>query len=149
MRYLLAAAVILASARAEAQRSDWEVRISERVELAPGVQGSIPISIAVDRGRTVSKDAAVIVDLAPPQGLMVKRRRLGRGDAVDPEADAPRFAVPVRAEAIGEHVVRVRVRFWVCQAKTCRPIDVRRTATVAIVAPTPPPEPVPPPAPAP
>jgi hypothetical protein len=146
LRYLLVAAVILASAPAEAQRSDWEVRVAERIELAPGGQGNLPISIAVDRGRTVSKDAAVIVDLAPPQGVVVKRRRLGRGDAVDPEADAPRFAVPVRAEVVGEHVVRVRVRFWVCQAKTCRPIDVRRTATIAIVPPV---EPGPPPAPAP
>jgi hypothetical protein len=117
-------------------RADWEVRVPERVELAPGVQGALPIAIAVDRGRAVSKDAAVIVDLAPPDGVTVKRRRLGRSDAVDPEADAPRFEVPVRAAAAGEHVVRVRVRFWLCAAKTCRPIDVRRTTTLAVVAPS-------------
>lgn len=132
----MVAAALLLGARADAQPArDWEVRIAERLELAPGVQGSLPISIAVDRGRIVSKDAAVIVDLAPPEGVTVKRRRLGRGDAVDPGADAPRFAVPVRADAIGEHIIRVRVRFWLCAAKTCKPVDVRRTATVAIVAP--------------
>jgi hypothetical protein len=139
---LVAVLVVLLGARAAAQPSrDWEVRIAERTELPPGVQGSLPISIAVDRGRSVSKDAAVIVDLAPPDGVTVKRRRLGRGDAVDPGADAPRFAVPVRADAVGEHVIRVRVRFWLCAAKTCKPVDVRRTATVAIVAPPAPPPP--------
>ncbi|MDX2088322.1 MAG: hypothetical protein SFX73_10755 [Kofleriaceae bacterium] len=142
MRSLLVAALILASTPAAAERSDWEVRVTERVELAPGEQGALPISIAVDRGRTVSKDAAVIVDLVPPPGVVVKRRRLGRGDAVDPGADAPRFSVPVRAEAVGEHLVHVRVRFWVCQARTCRPIDVRRTAAVVIVALAAPVEPV-------
>lgn len=134
---LVVAAVLAVAAVAGAQpRQDWEIRVPERVELAPGVQGALPIAIAVDRGRAVSKDAAVIVDLAPPDGVTVKRRRLGRGDAVDPEADAPRFAVPVRADTAGEHVVRVRVRFWLCAAKTCRPIDVRRTATLVVAAPS-------------
>jgi hypothetical protein len=131
----LAVAAMLAmaaTADAEVGHAAWEVRVPELVELAPGVQGALPIAIAVDRGRTVSKYAAVIVDLAPPDGVTVRRRRLGRGDAVDPEADAPRFAVPVRADAAGDHVVRVRVRFWLCATRTCRPIDERRTVTLAV-----------------
>lgn len=137
IRLALLAALAL-TARAEAQRQPgWEVRVAERVEVATGASGAIAISIAVDRGLTVSKDAAVIVDLVAPTGVTLRKRRLGRGEAVDPEADAPRFAVPVRATEAGDHAVKVRVRFWVCGGKACRPVDVRRSAIVAVAAPAP------------
>jgi len=135
---LVGALVVLAAAPAAAQREPgWDVRVAERVELAAGATGPLAIAIAVDRGLTVSKDAAVIVDLAPEAGVTVKKRRLGRGDAVDPEADAPRFAVAVKADAPGEHKVQLHVRFWLCGTRSCRPIDVRRTATVAVTGVTP------------
>lgn len=123
---------------ARAQRdAGWDVRVAERVEVAVGQTVPLAIAVAVDRGLTVSRDAAVIVDLAPDDGVTVKKRRLGRSDAVDPDADAPRFAAPVRGDSPGEHEVRLHVRFWLCRARTCRPIDVRRVATVSVVAATP------------
>jgi hypothetical protein len=126
---------VLVWAPAEAQREPrWDLRISERVEVAAGATAPLTIALAVDRGLVVSKDAAVIIDLVPEPGIAVKKKRLGRGDAVDPEADAPRFAVPVRADAPGDHTMRLRVRFWLCGTRSCRPIDVRRTATVAVAA---------------
>jgi hypothetical protein len=127
---------LAACAPADAQRElGWDVRVAERVELATGATAPLTIALAVDRGLTVSKDAAVIIDLAPDAGLTVKKRRLGRGDAVDPEADAPRFAVNVRGDTPGDHLVRLHVRFWLCGTKTCRPIDARRIATIAVGAP--------------
>jgi hypothetical protein len=121
-------------APARAQRdAGWDVRVAERIEVALGQVAPLAIAVAVDRGLTVGRDAAVIVDLAPDEGVTVKKRRLGRGDAVDPEADAPRFAAPVRGDAAGEHAVRLHVRFWLCRSRTCRPIDVRRVATVVVV----------------
>lgn len=131
-------AVVLLCAPAEAQRDPgWDVRVAERVELAVGASAPLAIAVAVDRGLTVSKDAAVIIDLAPDDGVGVKKRRLGRGDAVDPEADAPRFAVALRGDAPGEHTVRLHIRFWLCRSKTCRPIDVRREAHVSVRGETP------------
>ena len=136
---LVLALGLLLVARADAQRQPgWEVRVGDKIELVTGASGSLSVSIAVDRGLTVSRDAQVIVDLAPEPGLTFRRRRLGRSDAVDPEADAPRFAVAVRGDQPGEHTVHVRVRFWLCGGKVCRPIDVRRTATVVVSTPAPP-----------
>ena len=144
MKRLVVLAALAITARAEAQRQPgWEVRVPERVEVAPGAGGAIAISIAVDRGLTVSRDAPVIVDLVAPAAVAIRKRRLGRGEAVDPEADAPRFAVPVRATDVGDHAVKIRVRFWVCGAKACRPVDVRRSAVVAVAAPAPAPTPPP------
>ncbi|MDB4960933.1 MAG: hypothetical protein JWP01_932 [Myxococcales bacterium] len=139
---LVLAAALVMGAPAEAQRQPgWEVRVPERIELVPGASGALAISIAVDRGLTVSKDGAVIVDLAAPAGVTLRKRRLGRGEAVDAEADAPRFAVPVRANEVGEHTIKIRTRFWLCGGRSCRPIDVRRTAVVVVAAPPPPPPP--------
>lgn len=135
-RFTLVLALVLpVGAPAEAERAPgWDVRVAERVEVTAGQAAPLAIALAVDHGLTVSKDAAVIIDLAPDAGLTVKKKRLGRGDAVDPEADAPRFAVNVRGDAPGEHVVRLHVRFWLCGTRSCWPIDVRRAATIAVAA---------------
>jgi len=135
MRALLVSAILLLGARAEAQRPPGlDVRVPERVDAVTGGNVALPIAIAVDRGLTVSKDAPVIVDLAPDSGLTIKKRRLGRADAVDPDADAPRFSVAVRADAAGEHAVKIRLRLWLCGGKVCRPLDVRRQTTIAVAA---------------
>jgi hypothetical protein len=130
---VIAAVVAALAGPAAAQREPgWDVRVAERVAVAVGATGSLTISLAVDRGLTVSKDAAILLDLDPEPGVTVKKKRLGRGDAVDPEADAPRFAIAVRGEAAGEHAVRLRIRFWLCGTASCRPIDVRKVATVGV-----------------
>ena len=135
----LGVALLGAVARAETPRdARWELRVPERVELVAGAGGTLPIALALDRGLTISKDAAVILDLAPPAALLVKRRRLGRADAVDPDADALRFAIPMRADVAGDYAVGVRLRFWLCGSKVCRPVEARRNVTVAVsAAPTP------------
>jgi hypothetical protein len=120
--------VLAPAARAET----WELKVPERLELQAGAGGSLPIAIVVDRGLAISKDAAVVLDLAPDAGIAVKRRRLGRSDAVDPDADAPRFAVALRADAPGDYALKLRLRFWLCGGKTCKPVDVRRAVTIAV-----------------
>jgi hypothetical protein len=127
---------------AGAQPPAWEVRVPERIEVALGEAGVLPIAVAVDRGLAVSRDAPVIVDLAGP-GLGLRKTRLGRADAVDPGADAPRFAVALRPAAAGELPIKVRIRLWLCAARTCRPLDVRREAKVVVSAAVPPQSPQP------
>lgn len=114
-------------ADAAAQRQPgWEVRIPARVQLTVGEAGELPLAIAVDRGLTVSRDAPVLVDVSVPAGLTVKKPRLERRDAVDPGADAPRFAIPLHPTAAGTYIIEIRIRFWVCGGWICRPVDVRR-----------------------
>jgi hypothetical protein len=127
--------VALPSNTARAQRERWELRIPERVELVAGASGTLPIELAVDRRMHVSRNAAVIIDLAPDSALAIKRRRIGRGDAVDPDADAPRFAIAVRSDSAGDYTMRVRVRFWLCGQKVCRPVEARRNVAFSVAAP--------------
>ena len=133
MRAVVALALLLAASPASAER--WELTIPERLDLVAGAGGALPITIAVDRGLKISKDAAIIVDLAPDSAITVKRRRLGRTDAVDPDADAPRFSVALRAETPGDFALRVRLRFWLCGAKSCRPVEARRNVAISVTAP--------------
>ena len=134
-RLVVLAALAMIDPGAEAQgEPGWELKLPERVELEAGGTATLPISITVDRGLTISKDAGIVLDLAPDGGVSVKHRRLGRADAVDPDAEAPRFAVPLHAEATGDFTIKVHARFWLCRTKTCRPIDARRTVAVAIGA---------------
>ena len=110
----------------------WDLRIAERVDVAVSATVPLTVAIAVDRGLTVSRDADVIIDLDPEAGLAIKKKRLGRRDAVDPDADAPRFAINVRGDAPGERQIRLHLRFWLCGIRTCRPIEVRRVVTVDV-----------------
>ncbi len=142
MKVLALAVVLVASVRVEAQpTAGWDLRIPERVELAAGAGGTLPIALAVDRGLSISKDAGIVVDLAPEGAVSVKKRRLGRNDAVDPDADAPRFAVALRADTPGDFTMKVKLRFWVCGQKVCRPVEARRTVAVAVGASAPTPTP--------
>jgi hypothetical protein len=133
------------AARAE-PAAGWEVRVPDRIEIALGEAGVLAVAIVLERGLSVSRDAPVIIDLrarrvaAPPgaaPGLTLKRPRLGRSDAVDPAADAPQFAVPLRPAAAGEYAVAVHARMWVCGARTCRPAEARREVRVVVAAPGP------------
>jgi len=131
-----ALAVVLVASPAPAMASPgWELHVPERVEVAAGATGTLPIELAIDRGQSISKDGGLVLDLAPDGGVAVKRRRFGRADAVDPDADAPRFAIALRAEAAGDFTLKVHLRFWLCGTKVCRPIDARRTVTVSVAAP--------------
>jgi len=127
MRALL---VVLLVGTASAQDQGFEVKVPDKLDAVVGEPATLPITIAVDRGLVISKDAPVILDVAASGGVSTRKPRLGRPDAVDPEADAPRFAVTLKISGPGEHVVKVRLRMWLCGGRSCRPLDVRRTTVV-------------------
>jgi hypothetical protein len=139
------ALAIAFAARADAQNgAGWSLDVPEHVEVAAGATGTLPIAITIERGQTISKDAGLVLDLAPEPGIAVKRKRLTRADAVDPDDAAPRFAIPLRADKTGDFAVKLHLRFWLCGSKVCRPIDARRSVTVSVAATAPPPTPAPP-----
>lgn len=151
MRRAVALALGAAAAHAVAPghagaRPRYDVRVPERVELVAGAGGVLPLSLEVERGASISSAAAVTLDLQPDPAIGVKRRRLGRGDAVDPDAAAPRFAIPLRADTAGDFALRVRARFWLCGQKVCHPVEARRNVVIAVTAPVAPPSPAPLPA---
>lgn len=132
MKLAVAILLVVAAPVFADEAPGWKLDVPERIELAG--TGTLPITVALDRGRTVSKDAGLVLDLSPDSGVSVKRRRLGRTDAIDPDEDAPRFSIPLRAEAAGDFTIKLHLRFWLCGTKVCRPIDARRSVTVSVTA---------------
>ena len=132
MKLALLLVVVLAGSAAAQRDPGWEVRAPDKLDLQPGTAGTLPIALAVDRGLTISKDGGLVIDIVPDTGVTIRKRRLGRGDAADPDADGPRFAVPIQADAAGDFTVKLHVRFWLCGGKVCRPVDTRRTVAIAV-----------------
>ena len=136
MRLAIVLGAIVSSGSAAAQPTpNWEIKVPEHLEVGLHGTASVPITFAVDRGFSISKDGPVLIDVVPEGGLTIKKRRLGRVDAVDPEADVPRFVIPVRGDAVGDHVVKLRIRVWLCGGKVCRPLDLKRQTSVSVAAP--------------
>jgi hypothetical protein len=117
----------IAPARAEPPHA--ELRIAEAVEVAVGVATTVSLTLAGRAGRTVARDAPVLVELTSPT-LTVPRARYERRHAADPAADTPRFDLRFTAAAAGDHDLTVRARFWVCGPRTCRPVTAARVVRV-------------------
>jgi hypothetical protein len=129
--------VVLARGRAASAPDDgaaYELRAADAT-VALGAQTAISFTIAPVAGRTVSHDGPVRVDLATDEGLIATRKRYARRDAADPAADAPRFDLKVKGIAAGDHTLDVDVHFWLCGARTCRPVRAQKTLIVHVAAP--------------
>lgn len=131
-RYLLILIAIFAEASADAtSEPGWDLQVPAHVEVTAGTTGTLPIGIVVGPGKTISRDADITLDVSPEPGIAIKRRRLRRGDSIDPNGESPRFAIPFSAPRPGDYAIKVHMQFWVCGTKICRPIDARRTVVVS------------------
>ena len=132
------------SGEARAEESAWELAVDERLALVVGTVANAKVRLR-GRGRYTMARSGLLIDLKPARGLGVRQRRYQRGDAVEGEAAEASFSIPVRGEAVGAHALELRVRFWVCAAKSCLPVDERRTVAIEVrEAPAPPASPPPP-----
>jgi len=130
-RAAITLAFLMAAPAAAQDQPGYKLDVPEHLDVDTG-GGSLPVSITVDRGQTISKDGGLTLDIAPDAGISVRRRRLARTDAVDPDEDSPRFAIPLRTDTAGDFRLKLHLRFWLCGTKVCKPIDARRTVTVSV-----------------
>ncbi len=128
MRLALAGLFVAGVAAAE----PYKLEVPEQLSVQASSTVTLPIAITVDRDREISKDAGITLDLAPDAGLAIKRRRLSRADAIDPDEASPRFSIPVQTNTAGGYAIKVHLRFWLCGARSCKPVDARRTIVVTV-----------------
>ncbi len=134
-RLALAAALVGGCGPARADDPGFELRLPEVVTIELGAAGAVSVALVPGPGHRVSAEAPTRLVLEAGDGLGLPRRRYLRKDAADPAAEAPRFDVKLRAKVAGDHPLTIEARFWLCAAKTCRPVVARRTATVRVLAP--------------
>jgi hypothetical protein len=134
------------SPRAFAQAAppaDHRVTIAVPAPVAVGQGGAISVTVAAEPGYTISRDGPLRIAVTAPTGLVMAKRRYARADAADARADDPRFDLRFKVEAVGEHTVAMTLRFWVCAARSCRPVSLERTVLVRGIAAQPAPTPAP------
>ena len=138
MRLLLGLAAVLATAgAASGQSTEYRIELGPVASLEVGQPGSQTLTLTPLRGRRISRDGPLLIDVVvdPAEGLKLTRTRLRLRDAVDPEAHAPRFEIPLVGERPGSYQLELDIRFWICARRTCRPVRERRRAPVEVVGP--------------
>jgi hypothetical protein len=131
---VIRALVIVALAAGTARADDWEVRVPAEAEVTAASAATVSLTIAGLRGKVISKDGPIRIELSSPT-LELPQPRYERRHAADPAADAPRFDLALVANDAGDHELTIAIRFWVCGARACTP--VRTSRTVAVKAPPP------------
>lgn len=107
------AAAILLVLTGTASAEDYELKVADA-----------SLTVVPAAGHEIHRGAGIIVRLAPPDGVTLKKKRLQLADAADPRADAPRFDIAFTAPP-GSYTVAADVRFWLCAKKTCKPIRAK------------------------
>jgi hypothetical protein len=87
--------------------------------LAPGAQGKLVFTIHPRGEWHVDPRTPLRIDLSAPAGLALEKTRLGKKDAVTPNAEAPRFEAPFTAVSAGTHEARAKLDFFVCSKTAC------------------------------
>ncbi len=99
--------------------------------LKVGEQGKVVVAVEpLEKGIHVNREFPLKYKVEPSAGLKVDKLEWKRPDAVDPNADNPRFDIPVTATAKGAQQVAVQMRFAICSDAWCVPQT--RTVTVPV-----------------
>jgi len=144
----LAAAVLVEAMATRVARADeaapaqYAIVLPTAVESEPGAVDTVSLTIAARPGYTISHDGPLVVNLAvaPETGFGLPKRQYTREDAADARADNPRFDLRYSPSQAGEYHLTVRVRFWVCTRRTCRPVREIRDVSIRVAAKAPPPD---------
>jgi len=126
MRFVLAVALALHAFEAQAADPGAEAARSYRLAvtatpaaLGVGGEGALAISITPLEKTHVHPQAPLKVTLTASPGLGLAKGALGRGDLVDPKAEAPAFKVPFKATAAGAQELVAKVDFFICSDQWC------------------------------
>jgi hypothetical protein len=99
--------------------------------LQVGERGKVVVAVdPLEKGIHVNREFPLKYKVEASAGLRVDKLEWKRADAVDPNADNPRFEIPFTAAARGAQQVAVQMRFAICSDAWCVPQT--RTVTVPV-----------------
>jgi hypothetical protein len=124
----LALAAVLAAPEADAAKTYRIATDGSTAQLAVGATGKVVLAIEPLGNVHVHPQAPLKITVESSKGLRVEKAQLGRKDAVDPKAEAPRFEVPFSAVEAGKQEARAKVDFFVCSDQWC----VKQVKDVAV-----------------
>ncbi len=131
---LLAVALALPAAAADAPDPAKTYRVStdgSTQALEVGKKGKVVVDVVpLEKGIHVNREFPLKYKVEPSAGLKVEKVEWKRADAVNPDAENPRFEIPFTAAAKGAQQVTVAMRFAICSDAWCVPQT--RTVTVPV-----------------
>ena len=125
IRTLAAAAVLAVATLARAADPAAEAAQSYRIDTAGsttevkvGGNGTLVLAIVPVAKVHVHPQAPLKIALES-KGLQLEKTALGHKDAVDPNAEGPRFVVPFAAPQAGKQEARAKLDFFICSDQWC------------------------------
>ncbi len=99
--------------------------------LEVGKKGKVVVDVVpLEKGIHVNREFPLKYKVEPSAGLKVEKLEWKRADAVNPDAENPRFEIPFTAAAKGAQQVTVAMRFAIGSDAWCVPQT--RTVTVPV-----------------
>jgi hypothetical protein len=125
----LAAPAVAADPGAEADRAYALDTTASTTSVKAGQPGKLVVVIRpTAAGWHVHPQAPLKIRFEAPAALKLGKSELGRHDAVDAQAGAPRFETAFVASAPGAQQAKANVDFFICSDQAC----VKQTRTVPI-----------------
>ncbi len=99
--------------------------------LEVGKKGKVVVDVVpLEKGIHVNREFPLKYKVEPSAGLKVEEVEWKRADAVNPDAENPRFEIPFTASAKGGQQISVAMRVAICSDAWCVPQT--RTVTVPV-----------------
>ena len=125
IRSLTATAVLAVATLARAADPAADAAQSYRIDtsgsttqLKAGGKGTLVLAIVPVQKVHVHPQAPLKIALES-KGLQLEKSALGHQDAVDPNAEGPRFEVPFAATQRGKQEARAKLDFFICSDQWC------------------------------
>lgn len=119
--FALALALVAAPSAARAEDDAYELVRGQVPAARAGQQATLSLSILPRAGHRLLKTGPVLVQLTG-ENLRTPVPLLEQKDAVDPQAEAPRWEIPITPSKAGPAALDAKVTFWICRAARCRPV---------------------------
>lgn len=114
---------------AEAAQSYRLETTGSTTDVKAGGNGKIVLAI-VPVGKVHVHPQAPLKIALESKGLTLEKTALGHKDAVDPNAEGPRFEVPFVAAQPGKQDAKAKLDFFICSDQWC--VKQTRDVTVAV-----------------
>lgn len=116
-----------------ATKDDYRIDVSgSSSEVRVGDDGVIKLVLVPKNGTKIQPQAPLEVKLSEPDGLVVEKRKLGRGDLADKDAKEPSLSTSVRGQKAGSYAVDADVSFFLCTDEWCQRMTDRVSIPVKV-----------------
>ena len=116
-----------------ATKDDYRIDVSgSSGEVRVGEDGVIKLVLVPKNGTKIQPQAPLEVKLSEPEGVVLEKRKLGRGDLADKDAEQPSLSTSLRGQKAGSYSIDADVSFFLCTDEWCQRMTDRVSIPVKV-----------------